>query len=37
MAPSDARNFLARMPPPLRLLNRLSWEARYHNRRLWTF
>jgi iron-sulfur cluster repair protein YtfE (RIC family) len=37
MAPSDARSFLARMPPPLRLLNRLSWEARYRNRRLWSF
>jgi hypothetical protein len=36
MAPSDARSFLARMPPPLRLLNRLSWEARYRNRRLWS-
>ena len=37
MAPSDARDFLARIPPPLRLLNRLSWDSRYRNRRLWSF
>jgi hypothetical protein len=37
MAASDAQKFLARMPPPLRLLNKLSWDTRYRNRNLWSF
>ena len=36
MAPDDARKFLARMPPPLRLLYRLSWDAKYRDRGLWS-
>ncbi|SEN63801.1 hemerythrin domain-containing protein [Actinacidiphila rubida] len=35
MPPEDARRWLRRMPPPLRLLNRLSWQARYRGRGLW--
>jgi hypothetical protein len=35
MPPADARRWLQRMPPPLRLLNRLSWQARYSGRGLW--
>jgi hypothetical protein len=37
MTPNDARKWLQRMPPPLRLLNKLSWESRYRNRNLWSF
>jgi iron-sulfur cluster repair protein YtfE (RIC family) len=37
MSDEDARKFLARMPPPLRLLYKISWESRYRNRRMWTF
>jgi iron-sulfur cluster repair protein YtfE (RIC family) len=37
MTPDDSQKFLARMPPPLRLLNKLSWESRYRNRNLWNF
>ncbi|SEG79818.1 Hemerythrin HHE cation binding domain-containing protein [Actinacidiphila yanglinensis] len=37
MAPADARKFLARLPAPLRLLNRLSWDGRYRSRGLWSY
>jgi hypothetical protein len=37
MPPADARKFLDRLPAPLRLVNRLSWQPRYRNRRLWQF
>lgn len=37
MTASDSQKWLARMPPPLRLMNKLSWEARYRNRNLWSF
>lgn len=37
MSPADSQKFLARMPPPLRVLNKLSWEGRYRNRNLWSF
>jgi iron-sulfur cluster repair protein YtfE (RIC family) len=37
MPPGDARKFLARLPAPLRLLNRLFWQARYRGRRMWQF
>jgi iron-sulfur cluster repair protein YtfE (RIC family) len=36
MPPADARKWLQRMPPPLRLLNKMSWEARYRSRNLWS-
>ena len=32
---ADQRRFLAKMPPPLRLINRLSWSARYRRLGLW--
>lgn len=37
MTETDAKKFLARMPPPLRLLYKLSWENRYRNRNMWSF
>ncbi|HEY5836546.1 hemerythrin domain-containing protein [Streptomyces sp.] len=37
MSASDSQKWLARMPPPLRLMNKLSWQARYRNRNLWSF
>ncbi|MEV6009397.1 hemerythrin domain-containing protein [Streptomyces sp. NPDC051976] len=37
MSPSDAQKFLARMPPPLRLFYKLSWDARYRNRNMFSF
>ncbi|MBM9510422.1 hemerythrin domain-containing protein [Actinacidiphila acididurans] len=37
MAPAEARKWLQRMPPPLRLLYRLSWQPRYRGRDLWSF
>lgn len=33
--PADQRRFLAMLPAPLRLINRLSWEPRYRRRNLW--
>jgi len=36
MSPADSRKWLQRMPPPLRLLNSLSWHARYRSRNLWS-
>ncbi|MBY8880843.1 hemerythrin domain-containing protein [Actinacidiphila acidipaludis] len=37
MTPADSRKWLRRMPPPLRLLNKLSWQARYRDRNLWSY
>lgn len=37
MTPTDARRWLQRMPPPLRVLNKVSWDPRYRNRNLWDF
>jgi hypothetical protein len=37
MAPADAHRFLAQLPAPVRLLNRLLWSPRYARRRLWRF
>jgi iron-sulfur cluster repair protein YtfE (RIC family) len=37
MTPADAGKWLRRMPPPLRLLNKISWESRYRNRNLWNY
>lgn len=34
-APVDRSRFLASMPPPVRALNRLTWEPRYRKQRLW--
>jgi iron-sulfur cluster repair protein YtfE (RIC family) len=34
--PTDRSRFLAAMPPPVRALNRLTWEPRYRKLRLWT-
>lgn len=33
--PTDRSRFLAAMPPPVRVLNRLTWEPRYRKLRLW--
>ncbi|MEV5828804.1 hypothetical protein AB0L25_24905 [Spirillospora sp. NPDC052242] len=33
--PTDRSRFLAAMPPPGRVLNRLTWEPRYRKLRLW--
>lgn len=37
MSPADAGKWLRRMPPPLRLLNKVSWEGRYRKRNLWSW
>lgn len=37
LTPDDTRRLLRRFPPPLRLLYRMSWEARYRGRDLWTY
>jgi iron-sulfur cluster repair protein YtfE (RIC family) len=37
MSPGDAGKWLKRMPPPLRLLYRASWQSRYRDRNLWSF
>jgi hemerythrin-like domain-containing protein len=37
MTPADAQKFLARMPAPLRLFNKVSWDSRYRSRDLWSF
>jgi Hemerythrin HHE cation binding domain len=34
---ADERTFLARMPAPLRWLNRLFWASRYKQRNMWSF
>jgi hypothetical protein len=35
--PADQDRFLAKMPAPARLINRLFWEPRYQQRNLWNF
>ncbi|MCL2553814.1 MAG: hemerythrin domain-containing protein [Actinomycetia bacterium] len=37
MTPDDARRWLQRFPPPLRMMNRLFWEGRYRGRDLWSY
>jgi Hemerythrin HHE cation binding domain len=37
MPESERRGFLARLPAPLRLLDRTLWAPRYHRRHLWRF
>ena len=37
MPQAERREFLARFPAPLRLLNRLLWNPRYRGRHLWRF
>lgn len=37
MARDERRRFLARLPGPVRAVNRFVWEPRYRRRRLWTF
>lgn len=33
--PTDRSRFLAALPPPVRVLNRVTWEPRYRRLRLW--
>ncbi|WP_395111669.1 hemerythrin domain-containing protein [Actinomadura sp. SCN-SB] len=35
IAPTERSRFLATLPPPVRSLNRLTWERRYRKLRLW--
>ena len=35
--PAAQEKFLAKMPAPARLINRLGWEPRYQRRNLWNF
>ncbi|HEY4853997.1 MAG TPA: hemerythrin domain-containing protein [Streptosporangiaceae bacterium] len=35
--PADQDKFLAKMPAPARLINRLIWKPRYQQRNLWSF
>jgi hemerythrin-like domain-containing protein len=34
-SPAEQRRFLAAMPPPVRLINRIFWQPRYSQRNLW--
>jgi iron-sulfur cluster repair protein YtfE (RIC family) len=34
---AERHQFLAAMPAPVRLINRLLWESRYRQRNLWSF
>jgi len=33
--PAEQRRFLAALPPPVRLINRIFWQPRYSRRNLW--